>query len=340
MEKFLIFTGAGISVPLGLPSTVDFMEDINLGAKKITQHICSYLGSSGNDIEKILSSLEEFDNKSSIFEFIFNTDNMIPTIGKTRPHVDNHIKGLKKQVAGETKRIKSIVHDRLSKFDSDNSADMYLNIVKEIKEYSDNSAISIVTANYDLTFERGFEDCNDRWDEIGIKDIDYGFEFKHSRAIYDPVRKFEWNSDIIEFLKIHGSVDWHKDSNGKCSRSMSTTKPSEPDEMVILYPGFKGIPEKEPFRSMHDSLVTRLNDADHIIVIGFAFRDPYINSLFEYGLRSNPNKKVFCLNPESIDNFPEDSSIPRFNNIFDNFIHMQEGVEVTERPLNLLKKLL
>lgn len=332
MEKFLIFTGAGISVPLGLPSTVDFMDDINSGAARVTEQVCSYLKKNGNDIERILSSLEEFSEQSSLYEYVINSEASLKHI---KPHIERYISTLRDDIDAELSRIKSIVHDRLSEIDSNNSADMYINLIKEVMRCSENPAISIITANYDLTFERGFEDFNDKWSEIGVTDIDYGFKPQYSRVIYDPVRKFEWQSDIVEFLKIHGSVDWHKDANGKCSRTMSTTKPFDPDQMVILYPGFKGIPKDEPFRSLHDSLVNRLDDADYIIIIGFAFRDPYINSLFEYALRSNPNKMFYCINPESIDNFPDDSLIPRFNDIFENFIHIKKGVDISENPLNL-----
>ena len=44
VNKILIFTGAGISVPLGLPSTADFMEDIIKGSQPITEHIYNFLG--------------------------------------------------------------------------------------------------------------------------------------------------------------------------------------------------------------------------------------------------------------------------------------------------------
>ncbi len=73
---------------------------------------------------------------------------------------------------------------------------------------------------------------------------------------------------------------------------MSNTVPDDPDQMAILYPGFKGVPEVEPFVSLHGRLSTRLADADVVIVIGFAFRDAYINSVFENTMRLKPSLRV------------------------------------------------
>lgn len=38
MKKILVFTGAGMSVPLGLPSTTDFMDSVRENIKDITNY--------------------------------------------------------------------------------------------------------------------------------------------------------------------------------------------------------------------------------------------------------------------------------------------------------------
>lgn len=60
IKKLLLFTGAGISAPLGLPTTSDFTFEINNVCEHVTTHIIEYLGEAGNDVERILATLEAF----------------------------------------------------------------------------------------------------------------------------------------------------------------------------------------------------------------------------------------------------------------------------------------
>ena len=136
-------------------------------------------------------------------------------------------------------------------------------------------------------------------------------------------------------MKVHGSVDWHRDTRGNCSRSMSSTIPDDPDQMAILYPGFKGVPDIEPFTSMHSKLNIRLFEATKIIVIGFAFRDLYINNIFENVMRLRKDSKIFYFNPLKIEEFPDDSQVPYFIKNYASFEHIRMAVEIKEKPLSL-----
>jgi len=116
---------------------------------------------------------------------------------------------------------------------------------------------------------------------------------------------------------------------------MSKTVSQDPDQMVILYPGFKGVPRIEPFISMHGRLNRRLAEADRIIVVGFAFRDTYINGIFEHTLKLRPNIEMLYFNPLGIDKFPEDSLVPHFIKNYPSFRHIKRGVNIEENPLLL-----
>lgn len=59
IEKVLVFTGAGASVPLGLPASTGFIDDVKSGMRPITNQVMGYLGKAySDDIEWILSTLE------------------------------------------------------------------------------------------------------------------------------------------------------------------------------------------------------------------------------------------------------------------------------------------
>ena len=335
LKKTLIFTGAGMSVPLGLPSTMDFMDAVKQDPQAVTQHVIEYLGASGQDIEWILSSLESLSNETPFIEFL------LPHLAKNGrsqealPYMTGALSSLKKQAVSETTRIKKIIFDKLRQYEAEQALSLYLNLFKEIKKTFNEPSISLITTNYDLTFETALEASPKKWENIGIEDVDFGFSIKLGRPIYDASQDFGWTSSVVEYLKIHGSVDWHRDSKGQCSRSMSSTTPDDPDQMAILYPGFKGVPEIEPFISMHRRLNQRLTEADRIIVIGFAFRDAYINNIFENIMRVRPDIYILYFNPLSIDAFPEDSLVPHFINNYPAFKHIKRGVTAETCPLKL-----
>jgi hypothetical protein len=64
---------------------------------------------------------------------------------------------------------------------------------------------------------------------------------------------------------------------------------------AIIYPGFKGNSSPPPFSLFHDHFSRALRSADIVIVIGFSFRDPYINALFSASTRSDA--KILIIDP-------------------------------------------
>lgn len=341
MQRILVFTGAGISVPLGLPSTKDFLSAVTQKGmvQPVTQNVIEHLNAEsgrGHDIEWILSALEAFQKNSPLTEFL------IPKLGagdhraqQTVGQIQRGLSEYKSQAAQEIIRIKKIVFDKLTKFENQTSLSIYINLWKEIRSKWPESSLSIFTTNYDLAFETAIISGMKEWKAIGVHDVDYGFTSQMSQFVYNPSQDFNWKHDCIEYLKLHGSLDWHRDVFDNCTRSMAPTKPENPDDMPILYPGFKGVPEKEPFASIHNRLVQRLSEADAVIVIGFAFRDAYINNIFENVLRTRKNLTILYFNPIKINEFPPDSDAPRFINSYKNFVHIKRGIGITEDSLGL-----
>lgn len=343
-KKTLIFTGAGMSVPLGLPSTKEFVSAVREKGKmqKVTQLVIEYLnsvGGNGDDVEWVLSTLSSFHKENPLIEYLLPHIATDPNSKNGLPTLQSQLQGLKNSASSEIIRIKKIVFNKLSNFTSEKSLSLYINLVREIKEAVGETSLSIITTNYDLTFESAIEVAEETWISEGITNVDYGFAPRFSRSIYSPAQDFKWGNNAIEYLKIHGSVDWHRDARGNCSRNMSQTIPENPDDMAILYPGFKGVPDVEPFVSLHNRLVARLNEASSVIVIGFAFRDAYINNIFESFLRMRPDVDVLYFNPIKVAEFTSDSSAPRFIKSYPNFRHFVQGIGLGEKSLGLAEKM-
>jgi hypothetical protein len=333
-RKVVVFTGAGVAVPLGLPTTVQFMDAIKEGQLAVTRQISSYLGtgvpksSRGEDVEWILGELERFSvGTSFIEENLNNFSGGNNTVLSYVPHIQGVIRQWKVDARGEITRIKKIIYRKLISYDSKKTHDLYRALIKQLKRRHPHASFSFITTNYDLTFDEFIEDV-DR-DDIGVDDFDINFRNGRYNNKDDT---FDWQPKIIEYLKIHGSLDWHINTR-KCSRSGIATTPDNPDDLPILYPGFKGAPQNEPFVSLHGKLARRLNQAEIVYVIGFAFRDDYINAIFENTMRLRDELAVYHINPSKIDAYPEESLVPKFQKNFSNFHVVQKGIELSDEPL-------
>jgi hypothetical protein len=343
VRKILVFTGAGISSPLGLPTTIDFLNEINHGAQPITKLAMNYLTEKhnrGHDIEWILSMLESFNKETTFVEYALSRFSEEPAEKALGEKAARKVAGMKPQAASEITRIKSVIIDKLNQFKSDAAFSLYINLVKQLKELFGESSISIFTTNYDMTFEESVVQYEPQWEKEGITHIEYGFT-NHGRGArplaYSQEQDFSWDKNAIEYMKIHGSIDWHKGRDGLTIRSGAHFVPRNPDSMLMLYPGFKGVPQEEPFKSLHDRLGRRLKEADIIVVIGFAFRDPYINGMFETALRSRQDARVLYFDPAKEGEYPADSHSPRFMSSYKNFVHIPQRIEVGKNPLGALK---
>ena len=331
-EKILLFTGAGMGVPLGLPTTTDFTRDVQKGAKEVTKHVVSYLGDSGGDIEWVLSTLEGFAKDVAFTEFL------LEQIAKTNP-LRKSIGQLKSDASSENRRIKKLIFNRLAKYDRAAAFRIYPNVLREIRTAFPKAGVSVVTTNYDLTFEAAIQQHADGWAELGVSDFSYGFKSEFGLSVYDPDAVYAWESDVVEFVKVHGSLDWHRDSSNRCTRAGLATVPDDPDKMPILYPGYKQVPETEPFASLHGRLHQRLMESSTVLVVGFAFRDAYINNTFDNVLRTRRELPVLYFNPLKPPDFPKDSRLPSFLRRYAAFQHVQRGIEASEEPLGLAEAL-
>lgn len=336
IQKICLFTGAGIGSPLGLPTTVGFESTIKGINSELLLLLRSYLNNSKgipDDIEKILYALEEFVKENGFINHILktNTNN-----SSTYVDVQNGLAYYKQLSISAIRQIKSDLFDLLDKFDANDAFELYFSILSEIKGSFPDASISIFTTNYDLTFENAFDE-NDKLESIGIKKIEYGFANKRNKMVYDPSINFEWDHAILEYKKLHGSLDWNTDRNNHCVRSGIGQRPSNPEIMPLLYPGFKGIPTDDLFINLHDWLLERIGEAELLIVIGFAFRDQYINNIFDFSLRKNKKLEVLFYNPSEIDMFPPDSDVKTFLKKYTNFKHIKNKIEIGPNPLNLNK---
>ncbi|MBF0518599.1 MAG: SIR2 family protein [Nitrospirae bacterium] len=330
----VLFTGAGLGVPLGLPTALGFFNDLKNMNHPILGTLFEYLDSNGKnkeDIEVVLAELEDFI-KDDLSDFIFGQEKT----GEILANYHNKITNRKTNARTIIEKIKKNLYEKLKINDREKAFKLYFNIFSEIKKPFPTYQISFFTSNYDLSFDEAFSMNVEKWNSIGLNDIDDGFKkARGGKNIFDTQRVFEGKDNNFEYLKIHGSLDWHGDGD-QCYKGYPTT-PDDPDSVPIIYPGEKAVPEKEPFKTLHFWLLDRLLKADVIIVIGFAFRDSLINLIFENALNTEKTVPLHYFNPCSRDDFSLDSKVPYFLDKFPRkFIHHQIAID-EETPLSIEK---
>jgi hypothetical protein len=358
MAKIILFTGAGIGVPVGLPTTSDFATTITKikNNNPLLKYVFEYLGESSNDIEKLLFTLEELNSDdNATFNIIKNLmlktnvpedaskyidlDDNLPETAK----IKNSIHEFNAQVKNAIVFIKKEIYNKLNNFDRMKAFYLYYNLFKEIKTAAPGYKLSFYTANYDLTFDEAFHRETAKWDEIGINKLNDLFVEKRGRLILD--KSIHNDEESIKYVKIHGSLNWHYDIDNNITKSGGVTIPDNPNAMPLIYPGFKGFIDYEPFKTFHDHLASDLDEAYAVIFIGFAFRDQYINFMLENALRRRKARKnwlfVQCFNPTPLNKYPSDSRLPYFaKELKDMFFLYNECFEVKENPLSIIGKAL
>lgn len=156
----------------------------------------------------------------------------------------------------------------------------------------------LFTTNYDLCFETAAS-------RAGYALID-GFshtlpqQFDGGNFTFDLVRREGvsdapvYASNVLQLLKLHGSVDWNRDSTGTVSRQ---NKPAQP---VIMYP--KSAKFKSSFEQPYFEMMSRFQSALRVpntglLVVGFGFSDSHLVGPIDSALRTNASLRVATVAP-------------------------------------------
>lgn len=141
---------------------------------------------------------------------------------------------------------------------------------------STNREIDVVTPNYDRLAEYAADVAN----------ISHytGFNYGHirKRATYDKQRIHSGDSNIrtVNVWKVHGSLDWFRDSYGTVlGLPLLKTRPSDVSP-VIVTPGIEKFrrTHEEPFLSIKQRADNALKSADAYLCIGYGFNDPHLQT--------------------------------------------------------------
>jgi hypothetical protein len=179
--------------------------------------------------------------------------------------------------------------------------------------------IEIFTTNYDLVIEAALEDLRER--DIGYPKIQTGRRNGVLQTLDTRVwierRSDESRGGVL--TKLHGSIDWSRsesDVDGAVYVGSDPHFKGSDGRHVIIYPGFKGLPDRQPFGLFHEYFQKTLLVASRIVFVGFAFRDTHINQLLSQYLPQECRIAVLNPDPDVVTPF-EETRVRRIRRPFD-----------------------
>lgn len=286
-NEIIILLGAGCSAEAGIPTSIQMIEKIEKHVEndwKEYQELYNYLKSSIHyadgiggkfnqevnfNIERLVNALSELEKKEEhiIYPFIGNWNiKLIELAGFDFKEIN--------------KFKKKIMESLKIWITKDNYADAnyYSKFVDFQKQYQ--SHLRIFTLNYDLCLEKN----------IGIAKIERGFGENRK---WDW-RRFEFNPNNpvdIFFYKIHGSIDWRRDS-GELTFSDDTSRVDNPD--LIFGTNYK-LQYIDPYLFSAYEFRKYSLEAKLIITIGYGFGDEHINGILTQALSNDSQRKLLCV---------------------------------------------
>lgn len=312
-NRALIFAGAGASKAVSakqFPTTVEFFERLpdNIKSNQLFQLTLNYLRRDNSsriiDIELVLWELETLRHFATShtpeqgFPAYSFRNNRIGLLTTGQPHsqlgnFDSIIENTRQLCSTLIDQINAVVYDLYSYEPSkDELSKNWCFLIDSL----DNNLINydIFTTNYDLSIEAAIN---------FNKPVDFYKYLGLSGGVKKSLDLSRW-SDALEadtlYTKLHGSIDWQR-GQGKILVGASNFTGSH-NNHVIIYPGFKGESQSDFFAPMHSYLGNKLESADLIIFIGFAFRDEHINRLIAERVRRET--RVVVINPDKSVQYP------------------------------------
>jgi len=281
-----VLTGAGASVPLGMPAMDGFERILSENQRQLLKQIRPpNTTTAWNDLEELLERLTFYED--------------IDVRHRRDPNLQIWIRFISGRDTGNIARqlkngIFQGIIERLGLLD-EQAAEIAESLYKPLfldllgSATNDSAALPIFTTNYDLTFEAirdrslDFTICN------GIRGM--GESFRWSQKAYEETRDYKF-----AIFRLHGCSHWMKQrSTGRIFfQPLPDTRNPETREPCVLYP----LPFKEtriyeqPFRCAYFHFEQALVSAQTIVIIGYSGRDPAIQFRILEALEHDRTKRI------------------------------------------------
>lgn len=360
--KTVLFFGAGASKPLGIPTTVDFVEEFaeEIKRKKFPDEQIKFYTTiqknlnknhkPNNDIEAVLSILDNFAQKitfkglgptATFYHIRYFAKLIKEKFGEILP-----TKVLKNQKSKDIEmalrlrdKLKTYIWKRCRKVDISKILSVYDPFFNAVAEggadYFTPSkgrkipSGDIFTTNYDLCLETFFERLKVKYN----KGIGYNNITRMATLKFENYNK----GGQVRLFKIHGSVDLYKMKSGAIGEfliSPSSKRTPSGDKIKgewMIYPIQAKYMYNEPFFSIFNEMKKAVQNAEYTIIVGSSLRDDAIKAVF-----TDHIKKGILIDPKADDILKQNApglqaKIVPVNKKFDDFETLKEVTEILKK---------
>lgn len=291
-SPLMILTGAGASIPLDIPGMADMAKRFraDIAKEKQPRRGMEYLREfgSGDDIEELLqlaNAIIDFPH-SNLSSFVDTTVRSQKSDG----HGVGEYKRRRNKVIRDVREFRARLLEWLTqtclRFDRDGSIELYGELIQGVAR----RGIPVFTTNYD-----GIPEYVAGQLKASIVD---NFMEEGGRYFWDPTLR-SFHGEGLRLIKIHGSIYWHADRNGRIEKIDPPTQynsEGKPVEQLVIVPTrFKDIYQRNYF-PLYTAFLRSLGSAGLLVVVGHSLRDEYLLAAVRDRLR-DAGFKLVILDP-------------------------------------------
>jgi hypothetical protein len=319
-SKVVFLTGAGASVPLGLPDTKHFLEDFfQRDARELSARspeLAEYLR------QLFVESLQGEWDVETMMDVLLGDRTAADRLMARPGFVQRVLNGYRLApgpFVADTDAILELLRDNLvrqySRVDATQAADLYRPILQDYpKWFSDipnlGRTLVMFTLNYDLAVEtaaRALQGRNpDYPDDLpvklvdGLADEDGLIGRRWSPRAFRDYRAVRGRANTV-LVKLHGSVRWGRSAGEPgaiVELPVGVRRDPAPYDTLVLYPtaGPKPI-QQEPFHTGYRLLASCLGHTRLLVAIGTSFRDSELCLLIRDAMEDNPFLRLAAVGP-------------------------------------------
>jgi SIR2-like domain len=312
----VFLTGAGASIPLGLPATKQFLAQfreslspawLSEGGPDFGPFVWARLANADSDIEEVLGSLEEKCQAITLLLqdrlFVQNALGGNPAILANYLQMANR---LSEAIYDAVIRIYGDIDEALAEALYAGLLGHYMKFFRHL--CGGRPTVPFFTLNYDTAVEAATAGLGiPRTD--GIMELPRATERRWSPTAYtsySPPAREENDLDRISvvLVKLHGSVRLLRrdDPSGPTfiEAPRGLARNPVPHTHVVIYPSLLPKPTaNEPFRTGYRLLRAVLTSTNTycLVVIGCSFRDTEVNEVLRDALDDNANLRLVAVDP-------------------------------------------
>lgn len=296
-DEILVLLGAGASVDAGIPHASAMIKKIEEALrnenewrnfKGLYDYVRSAIfyadgirGTYANDvtynIERLVVSLDELARREEhpLYPFIGAWN---PRLSQVAGNNFSHVTDFKKKI------LEKLRHEWIE-INNYAKAFYFKGLINFQKEF--NYPLRVFTLNYDLCVEKVYHDEYKEFPERG---------FDQERFWSHELLEEGAQSDKSLYLyKLHGSIDWVRDSNTNKLTYSDSTATIKIDEGELIFGTTYKLQYVDPFLFLVYQLRRYSLEAKLILVIGYGFGDEHINGILQQALRGGPEKRLVAV---------------------------------------------